>query len=76
MFAPEGGRSECGRQSNGSRALSYQFIIFAQELGTGQELVIFVEGDDGLRQLSEIEFKKGSDCVHIGVAAENTQMGE
>lgn len=55
--------------------LSYRFIIFAQQLGTGEKLLILVEGDDGLRKLSEIEFKKRSHCVHIGVAAENTHRG-
>lgn len=69
-------RRECENQFNGSRALPYRVTVLAQKLGTGQELLIFVEGDDGLRQLSEIEFKKRSDCVHIGVAAENTQMGD
>lgn len=55
--------------------LSYRFVIFAQQLGAGQKLLILVEGDDGLRKLSEIEFKKRSHRVHIGVAAENNTQG-
>lgn len=40
-----------------SNTLSYDFIIFAEELGAGQKVVILVEGDDGLRQLSEIQLQ-------------------
>lgn len=48
----------CERQFIGSQGtLSYHFIIFAEKLGTGQELIILVEGDDGLRQLSEIQLQ-------------------
>lgn len=62
----------CERQFTGRRTpLSYHFIIFAEELGAGQELVVLVEGDDGLRQLSEIQLEQGGHCVHICVTAEN-----
>lgn len=33
-----------------------------------------MEGDDGLRQLSEIQFKKGSHRVHVSVTAEDREM--
>lgn len=57
-------------QRKQSLHVSYHFIIFAQELGTGQELIVLLEGDDGLGQLSEIQFQQRSYCVHICVTVE------
>lgn len=57
-------------QRKQSSHVSYHFIIFAQELGAGQELIVLLEGDDGLGQLSEIQFQQRSYCVHICVTVE------
>lgn len=48
----------------------YHSIILAKELGAGQELLILGEGDDRLRQLSEIKLQEGrygmDVCVTVG----------
>lgn len=63
-------------QRKQSSHVSYHFIIFAQELGAGQELIILLEGDDGLGQLSEIQFQQRSYCVHICVTVERQDTGK
>lgn len=35
-----------------------------------------MEGDDGLRQLSEIQLEQGGHCVHICVTVEKKNGGE
>ena len=62
------------RYKRNSSSLSHHFVIFAQELGRRQELIILVKGDDGLRQLSEIQLQQRGHCVHICVTTEEDMV--
>lgn len=66
-------RNKVREKANPPVSLSHHFIIFAEKLSTGQELFILVEGDDGLRQLSEIQLQERGDGMHVCVAVETEE---
>lgn len=54
--------------------ITYLLFIFGQKLSTSKKTVILAEGDDWLRQLSEVELQQGSHSVDISVTTDGLSV--
>lgn len=57
----------CDSASKPLRIKTCLLFIFGQKLGTSKKILILAEGDDRLRQLSEVELQQGSHSVDVSV---------